>query len=382
MSNVHFPVNPGIGSDFTSPEGIIYVWDGEKWSTSIGPSQSGATGATGLDGPLGSTGATGPDGPLGATGATSVTPGTTGATGPDGPQGATGATSVVPGPVGSTGATGPATGVLNFKGEGPAGTYPAILVSTYPSAATGDTYKQPNTPFNYWAYNGSSWDDLGVLLKGDDGASGATGPEGQQGATGSVQYAVPQGGIIMWSGSSIPSGWSLCDGSGVTPDLRDRFIVGSGSSYNIGNTGGSNTVTLTAGQLATHSHPVGDAATAHSHPGSSSGSGGAHAHPSSSTNNTGSHSHPATGYSGPGGQSPTGYGRPLVKWLDSFGTSTGSGGGHSHTVTVSSTGSEHSHPISIAEDASTHTHPGGSAGSGESHENRPPYYALAFIMKD
>jgi hypothetical protein len=38
---------------------------------------------------------------------------------------------------------------------------------------------------------------------------------------------VPQGGIMMWSGTiaSIPTGWSLCDGSNGTPDLTDKFIV-------------------------------------------------------------------------------------------------------------------------------------------------------------
>ncbi len=50
-------------------------------------------------------------------------------------------------------------------------------------------------------------------------------------------YTVPQGGIIMWSGSSIPSGWALCDGSNGTPDLRGRFIIGAtrnsiGNDYN------------------------------------------------------------------------------------------------------------------------------------------------------
>jgi|TARA_R110002126_G_scaffold188974_1_gene337303 hypothetical protein len=59
------------------------------------------------------------------------------------------------------------------------------------------------------------------------------------GTTPSVS-AVPAGGIIMWSGSigSIPSGYYLCDGTNGTPDLRDRFVVGAGSSYAVGNTGG------------------------------------------------------------------------------------------------------------------------------------------------
>lgn len=49
------------------------------------------------------------------------------------------------------------------------------------------------------------------------------------------------GMIMLWSGSSasIPSGWLLCDGSSSTPDLRNRFVVGAGSTYAVGATGGS-----------------------------------------------------------------------------------------------------------------------------------------------
>ena len=36
---------------------------------------------------------------------------------------------------------------------------------------------------------------------------------------------IPVGGIIMWSGSSVPAGWALCNGSNGTPDLRN-FPVG------------------------------------------------------------------------------------------------------------------------------------------------------------
>jgi len=69
---------------------------------------------------------------------------------------------------------------------------------------------------------------------------------------------IPVGGIIMWSGSvsSIPNGWSLCDGSNSTPDLRNKFIVGAsnGTSTNwpgvkVGHTGGSANAVLIA-----HSH--------------------------------------------------------------------------------------------------------------------------------
>lgn len=51
---------------------------------------------------------------------------------------------------------------------------------------------------------------------------------------------LPAGTIIMWSGtiSDIPSGFALCDGTNGTPNLRNRFIVGAGDSYNVGATGG------------------------------------------------------------------------------------------------------------------------------------------------
>ena len=46
---------------------------------------------------------------------------------------------------------------------------------------------------------------------------------------------VPIGTIVMWSGSTVPDGWALCNGqtaNGVrTPDLRNKFIVGAGD-YN------------------------------------------------------------------------------------------------------------------------------------------------------
>ena len=66
---------------------------------------------------------------------------------------------------------------------------------------------------------------------------------------------IPVGGIIMWSGTiaNIPTGWALCNGSNGTPDLRDKFIVGAGSSYTPGNTGGSATTTSTE-----HTHGITD----------------------------------------------------------------------------------------------------------------------------
>lgn len=61
-----------------------------------------------------------------------------------------------------------------------------------------------------------------------------------------VRDVVPAGIIVMWSGlaSNIPAGWILCDGTGGSPDLRNRFIVGAGGTYGVGAAGGSADATL------------------------------------------------------------------------------------------------------------------------------------------
>jgi microcystin-dependent protein len=74
------------------------------------------------------------------------------------------------------------------------------------------------------------------------------------------QHYVPKGAIMMWSGAveNIPAGWALCDGANGTPNLRGRFIVGynpNDTDYNtIGNLGGEKEVTLTADECALPSH--------------------------------------------------------------------------------------------------------------------------------
>lgn len=80
-----------------------------------------------------------------------------------------------------------------------------------------------------------------------------------------VDAVIPVGGaggflIAMWSGSvgSIPTGWQLCDGTNGTPNLRDRFIVGAGSTYTPGGTGGTTTHDHTVSVSAAHSHGGGD----------------------------------------------------------------------------------------------------------------------------
>lgn len=200
--------------------------------------------------------------------------------------------------------------------------------------------------------------------------------------------SIPTGVVVLWSGSvaSIPSGWALCDGTSGTPDLRDRFVVGAGSTYAVDATGGAATVTLLETNLPGHTHSVSG----------TTASDGAHTHTvSGNTSNTGDHSHTGT-------TSNTGnHSHNIAKAFGStnltqFATSgnnfnftgnqaTSNTGAHSHNFTTSNTGA-HSHTLSgTADSAGAHTHTfsatSGSTGGGTAHENLPPYYALAYIMK-
>ena len=69
-------------------------------------------------------------------------------------------------------------------------------------------------------------------------------------------FGVPDGTIVPWYGNiaEIPEGWYLCNGANGTPDLRDRFIVGAGSSYQLGDVGGLNEVMLAANEQPNHYH--------------------------------------------------------------------------------------------------------------------------------
>jgi hypothetical protein len=62
--------------------------------------------------------------------------------------------------------------------------------------------------------------------------------------------------ICLWRGevSTIPSGWQLCDGTNDTPDLRDKFIVGAGGGYTTGSKGGSIHSKLTMQNIPSHTH--------------------------------------------------------------------------------------------------------------------------------
>ena len=104
------------------------------------------------------------------------------------------------------------------------------------------------------------------------------------GATPPAATPIPAGGIFLWSGSigSIPAGYVLCNGSNGTPDLRDRFVVGAGSTYAVDATGGSaNAVVVSHTHTATstvtdpgHTHGVNASSTAGSSAAATSAGGG------------------------------------------------------------------------------------------------------------
>lgn len=174
-------------------------------------------------------------------------------------------------------------------------------------------------------------------------------------AAAAAAAAFPVGGIIMWSGSvaSIPSGWVLCNGSNGTPDLRNRFVVGAGSTYAVDATGGSTTTTatgtisgsvegtaLTEAQMPKHYHQYRAANSMSAPQNGGPGAGGVYG--------GGTPDDGASGYGtwSTGGDAASG----------SLSTGTGNGNSHTHAA-------------------------GTLAFTGNAITSLPPYYALAYIMK-
>ena len=166
--------------------------------------------------------------------------------------------------------------------------------------------------------------------------------------TASTHY-VPSGGIIMWSGAivAIPTGWVLCDGNNSTPDLRDRFIVGAGSTYAVDDTGGAASVTLTTDQIPSHSHAN-----------------------TASSSSTSSVSDPGHNHE----LRINGVGATSGLFITSGEAGTPTYSDDTTLIKDSTTG------ITVSTSTTT-TMTNASTGGGNSHENLPPYYALAYIMK-
>ena len=236
---------------------------------------------------------------------------------------------------------------------------------------------------------------------------------------------VPSGAIFIWSGSvaSIPNGYVLCNGSSNTPDLRNRFVVGAGtgSNYTLNDTGGSNTVTIGTGNLPSHTHSTPNHSHTvnnhtHSTPNHSHGvNGHSHSTPNHNhnmnnhshnggTSNTGGHSHTTPLYQGNDGRNCTRHGISGWGCRGNVQVNQGSSntGNHSHNFGTSNSksntnasGSGNTGNSGANTNNSGGSNTGGSApnttssggsntgatGSGQAIENRPPFFALCYIMK-
>jgi microcystin-dependent protein len=207
--------------------------------------------------------------------------------------------------------------------------------------------------------------------------------------------------------------YAVCDGQShvnskgvtiTTPNLVDRFIVGSGNLYNTGDTGGTASETLSINQIPAHSHPLTDPGHDHNvvDPGHTHGiTDPTHTHASSSTDNhthafttntTGNHSHPIPDLPNSfeaSGASPDSFAAASPVAYSGSGVA----GDHFHTGTTNPP----TNPATVSVDAAATGVSAQSAftgatvaseatgitmansGGGLSHNNLPPYYAGVFI---
>ena len=275
----------------------------------------------------------------------------------------------------------------------------ATLKATFPKITGALSVTQDD--LNAVANTKTALDDLKAHAIRDDRSGAITGSLVVSGALngGVVQQGgatlVPRGIIALWAGylADVPAGWLLCNGTNGTPDLRDRFIVGAGNSYGVGAAGGNvlmSTTTTAAGQ---HSH--GGATWAggnHSHTGTTDAQG-LHGHGgiTSATSLTVEHLPPHNHYfgtEGAAGTDPDGIPAPDSprSYADGNGpkmttSSTGSGAPHTHSIAQDG---NHAHNLQVNA-SGEHAH-GITADGNHAHtvqfDNRPPFFALAYIMKN
>jgi hypothetical protein len=121
----------------------------------------------------------------------------------------------------------------------PLATYTTVsgLIANANPIILGTDGRAPNEIWLTYGYN------YKFILQDSVGATIATYDDiyGILGTIPAVSSTLPTGMILLWSGSigSIPAGYLLCDGTNSTPDLRNRFIIGAGSTYSVNETGGS-----------------------------------------------------------------------------------------------------------------------------------------------
>jgi microcystin-dependent protein len=213
-------------------------------------------------------------------------------------------------------------------------------------------------------------------------------------------YLIPYGGIInLWGDMTLGgldfdlsgrgkinpitkrdlTGFALCNGGNGTPDLRDRFIVAAGTQYTQGEKGPEYTSTaslmysavrLTVPELPIHTHLINDFGHVHTVIDS------VHEHTYIDKYNT---------------SNQVGVGNKLFGWIplpgfiaptDDFVNDVNNPGANQSTPNSNTiqktTGSSTSKVTVNAASANVDIV---IRGNNEVHENRPPYFALAYIMR-
>lgn len=210
-----------------------------------------------------------------------------------------------------------------------------------------------------------------------------------------VDNAMPIGTIVMFGGSTVPSDmlpyWQICNGtphgqgagsriqsilgSANVPDLSGKFIVATGAGYNPKDQGGLDRVRLSAAESGTTAHGHGTSIatssvdTGHDHGGGTGYHNTDHRH--SSTIRTSTTGQVASGWDGAPNETFRISGGSY--WLENNTSMVIDGGAQNHAHSISWAGGWHSHTFT-PQNATA-------AQAAESHENRPPYYALIYIIK-
>lgn len=211
--------------------------------------------------------------------------------------------------------------------------FAAIVSTTHVQAQTDDALKiieSGNVGIN------TSIPSEKLEVHGNVKVVGNINATGNVNATGKVQEngkdLLPKGAIIMWSGEKAPDGWAICNGEynetygGNLPDLRGRFIVGVGKSnngdttYALKATGGKEKVQLSQDEMPRHKH--------------------------------------------------------ALRWENKFHDNSKDEGKQGWTANNKFTG-----VYATNRDGGSGSDAVENTGGNQAHENRPPYYALYYIMK-